>query len=154
MRKARYDMKQVICPKASCLGFSSNVARPGYWITWDSGAGSPTVGRVLGRIAEDDYGSPRVVGHIAVMALFSDLTHAGVRWVAPDEVRSCHIDPPADLLAWITGRDWVKNKVDIHRLIAMSEHGTCSDDYIHKRNDPEQAYNARPEYVAQFIIGG
>ena len=33
MRKARYDMQKVVCKNSSCIGYSSNIAKPGYWIT-------------------------------------------------------------------------------------------------------------------------
>ena len=148
MRKARYDLKQVICPKASCLGHSSNVAKPGYWIAFGP---AQTIGRVLGRIAETD-GPNNCKGHLAVIRLSCEATHAHIAWVDPQEVTACYSAPPAKLLAWLTGSEWVKDKGDIARIIAMSQHGTLSESYIDNRDKPEQAYNARPEYVQQFIL--
>ena len=152
MRKAKYDLRKVICPNSSCIGFSNNTAKPGYWITWKTDETHYGIGRVLGRIAKTDHDGSDCAGYLAVMALFMESTHAGVRWVDPREVTTCYEKPPADLLAWITGADWVKNAKDVARMVAMSEHGTTSDDYIATRNDPDKAYNARPEYVAQFIL--
>lgn len=160
MRKARYSMKQVICRNSSLLGFSSNLAKPGYWVAWRDSpvVGQPLpelrIGRVLGRIEEaEGYNLPKCAGFLAVVALTMECTHAGVRWVNPADVTQCYEKPPAELLAWLTGDAWVKNKNDIARIVAMSEHGTLSDRYIANRDNPDQAYNARPEYIKQFILG-
>jgi hypothetical protein len=77
---------------------------------------------------------------------------ASVRWVDPREVWECYEHPPRDMLDWITQPAWVKSKHDIARVIAMSEHGTLSESFIVKRDDPANAYNARPAYVSQFIL--
>lgn len=153
MRKARYDMRQVICRNSSCLGYSSIYAKPGYWVAYRGLSGEACIGRVLGRIAETDRGSPNCAGHLAVMRLFMECTHAGIAWVNPDDVTHCYAKPPRDLLAWITGDDWVQSKRDIARIIAMDQHGTTSDSFIASRDEPDKAYNARPQYVAQFILG-
>lgn len=151
MRKARYDMRQVICPNATTLGHCTVIAKPGRWIAWDDGA--QRIGRVLGRIAETDYrDGTTCAGWLAVIGLFCEATAAGIRWVNPAHVQAIYKEPPAQLLAWLTGAEWVKNKNDIARIIAMSQHGTLSESYIANRDNPEQAYNARPEYVAQFIL--
>lgn len=152
MRKAKYDMRQVICSNASCIGYSSNVARPGYWIRVKHEPACPTVGRVLGRIAETDRGGMDCAGWLAVVTLHGSLRFAGIRWINPADVIECYEKPPADLLTWITGAEWVKNKDDIARIVAMSEHGTLSDEFIGNRDNPDQAYNARPAYVSQFIL--
>lgn len=154
MRKATYSLKKVVCKNSSCIGHSSNVAKPGYWITWQN---TPTgthegVGRVLGRIDNASWDGVPVIGHLAVIRLFADMTFAGIAWVHPDDVTSVHEQAPAQLLAWITGDEWVKNKHDIARIVAMSQHGTLSEQFIANRDKPEQAYNARPEYVAQFVL--
>lgn len=147
MRRATYDRKKVICPNSSCIGYSSNVAKPGYWISYKNGFDSQSIARVLGRIA-----SPHDVGgFLAVMRLSMVGTHASIAWVDPKDVSECYEKPPRALLDWITGDDWVKTAGDIARIVAMSEHGTTSESFIRTRNDPEKAYNARPEYVAQFI---
>lgn len=153
MRKAKYDLRKVVCPNSSCLGYSSNIAKPGYWIAWDDGNG-PQLGRVLGRIADTDVGGKVCEGYIAVVRLMMECTHAGVSWVDPKSVTRCYVKPPRHLLAWITGDVWVNSAKDIARIVAMSEHGTLSESFITTRDDPEKAYNARPEYVAQFILGG
>lgn len=155
MRRARYDMRQVICPNSSGIGYSSVIARPGYWIAWDEGDGQ-RFGRVLGRIAESEHftGAENCAGYIAAVRLTCELTHAYVAWVKPDTVQACYEKPPAALLAWLTGPDWVKSKGDIARIVAMSQHGTLSDHFIGNRDKPEQAYNARPAYVDQFILKG
>lgn len=150
MRKARYDMRQVICPNSSCIGYSSNIAKPGYWVTVREGLSAPYLARVLGRVAETDRDGLDCKGHLAVVRLFD--THCTVRWVHPYSVQDCFEKPPAKLLAWLTGDEWVKRKDDIARIVAMSEHGTLSESYIANRDNPEQAYNARPEYVKQFIL--
>jgi hypothetical protein len=154
MRKAQYDMQRVICKNASCIGYSSNVAKPGYWVSWRDGANAagPLIGRVIGRIAKTDGQGNDCAGFLAVMSLGMEATHAWIRWVDPADVTACYEKPPADLLAWITGNEWVKNKGDIARMIAMSEHGTLSESFIATRNDPSKPYNSRPAYVAQFIL--
>ena len=159
MRKARYSLKKVICRNSSCIGYSSVTAKPGYWIAWRDCpvVGQPLpearYGRVLGRIDETDRDGTDCKGWLAVMRLSMELTHASIAWVNPADVTHVYEKPPADLLAWITGAEWVKNKDDIARILAMSEHGTTSDQFIASRNDPEKAYNARPQYVKQFILG-
>lgn len=153
MRKARYDMRQVVCVNSQCLGNSSNIAKPGYWIAYKSSA-QIRFARVLGRIAETQQrdGLEDCAGWIAAITLYCELTSAGIAWVNPADVVACYDTPPRNLLAWITGQDWVKNKGDIARIIAMSQYGTTSEQFITSRNDPEKAYNARPEYVDQFIL--
>lgn len=153
MRKANYDCKRVICKNSSGLGYSSNVAKPGYWIAFKGGSGEQCIGRVLGRIAETDRQGADCAGCLAVIRLHMESTHAGIAWVNPNDVTHCYEKPPADLLAWITGSEWVKNKGDIARIIAMAQHGTTSESFIATRNDPEKAYNARPSYIKQFILG-
>ena len=125
MRKATYDLRKVVCRNASCIGYSSNIAKPGYWITWNGGN---STGRVLGRIAESDHFPGK--GYLAVIQLHAANKHAGIQWVNPDDVVCCYEKPPAKLLAWLCGEDWVKNKDDIARIIAMSHHGTLSEEYI------------------------
>ena len=148
MRKARYNLRQTVCPKSSCIGYSSNVAKPGYWIAYDGG-----IARVLGQIEECPYdGGVSVKGWIVAIRLIMECTHAGVTWIDPQTVTHCYSKPPADLLTWFTGDEWVKNKGDIARIIAMGEHGTLSDSFISTRNDPDKPYNSRPAYVAQFIL--
>ena len=147
MRKARYDLKQVICPNASTLGYSIRVARPGYWVETREGRYC----RVLGRIAESD-GSNECAGYLSVIALYT--CSAALRWLHPCDVNACYEHPPAQLFQWLTGPDWVKSPKDIARIIAMHEHGTLQEQFIVNRDLPDQAYNARPEYVAQFILKG
>ncbi len=151
MQKARYDLRKVTCKNSSLIGFSSNVAKPGYWVVCKTDpAGTPVMGRVMGRVAESQNGEG--VGHLAVMVLGMGGTHAFVRWIDPALVSECYETAPADLLAWLTGDNWVKDKNDIARLVAMSQYGTTSDRYIASRDDADKAYNARPEYVRQFIL--
>jgi len=157
MRKAKYDRKQVICRNASCIGYSSNIARPGYWIRYNVGeSGSQwainRLGRVLGRIAHADADGNDCRGFLAVMRLAVSGTAAFVDWVNPDMVRECYERPPANLFAWITGEEWVSTHDDIARIIAMAQHGTTCEEYIATRDNPEKPYNARPEYRDQFVI--
>ena len=142
MRKARYDLQKVICKNSSFLGYSSNVAKPGYWITT-----AHNVYRVLGRVTE-----PNPKPMIAAVRLSKDLTFAHVVWVNPDDVTQCEEKPPAWLMAWITAPQWVRTAKDIHRIVAMSAHGTLSEQFIETRDDPEKAYNRQPGYVDQFIL--
>lgn len=153
MRKARYDMQQVVCRNSMCLGYSSNIAKPGYWVAYKDAPDAPTqIGRVLGRIAETTYDGVNCAGYLAVVRLLMEHTGAAVTWVHPATVTACYEKPPKELMAWLTGDEWVKSKHDIARIIAMSEYGSLSESFIADRNNPENAYNARPEYVAQFIL--
>lgn len=145
MRKARYDLRKVTCPNSSHIGHSTNVARPGSWILTCTGQ----TARVLGRVAETDDPND-CVGFLAVMTLYA--RSAGIFWIDPYDVRECYDTPPVKLLDWLTSPDWVGSKHDIHRIIAMGEHGTLQEQFIATRHDPDKAYNARPEYVAQFIL--
>lgn len=149
MRKAKYDLRKVICPNASCIGYSSNVAKPGYWIAYGS---DRRIARVLGRIAETDRDGTDCKGWLAVIRMGMECTSGFIDWVNPSDVRHCYAKTPADFLTWLTGTDWVQSKNDIHRIIAMNEHGTLSDQFIATRNDPAKPYNARPLYVDQFIL--
>jgi len=153
MRKARFDLKQVVCRNSSCLGYSSNIARSGYWITYrQGGTGDVRAARVMGRIAETDRDGEDCSGWVIAMKLNADLRSTFIVWINPEWITDCYETPPADLLAWIAGDAWVKNKCDIVRLVAMAEHGTTSNTYIGNRDNPDQAYNARPEYMAQFVL--
>ena len=149
MRKARYNMQQVICRNASHIGYSTTRAKPGYWVAYKN-FGVPHIGRVLGRIAETDRQGLDCKGYLAVMVLGMDCTHAGVQWVDPSYVTHCYERPPAALLTWITNPiNWVKSKHDIARLIAMARHGTTSDQFIATRNDPDKPYN-NPAHAEAF----
>lgn len=145
MLKARYDLQQVICRHSSGIGHSVHIARPGSWIVTNDAV----TGRVLGRIAEAD-GAPECKGWIAAIMLHNH--SAGIAWIHPYEVTLVYEHPPARLLAWLTGPDWVRSKHDIARIIAMDQHGTLQEQFIATRDDPEKAYNARPEYAAQWIL--
>jgi hypothetical protein len=151
MRKARYDMKQVICPNASLIAYGTRVVRPGYWIEFKVGS-NRELGRVLGRVAETDRDGIDCTGHLAVIRLICEGTAGGICWVPPADVIYALEKPPAKFLAWITGDEWVKSQDDIARIVAMNEHGTLSESYIENRDNPDQAYNARPEYIKQFIL--
>lgn len=151
MRKAAYSCKRVICPNASLIGDSTRIAKPGHWIVWRDGE-AWRVGRVMGRIEKND-GPNYYAGHIVAMCLSTDLESAGIRWVNPADVTHCSESAPAQMLAWISGPEWVKNKKDIARLIAMAQHGTTSERYIGTRNDADKPYNSRPEYAAQWVMG-
>lgn len=150
MRKARYDMKRVICKYASLIGSSTRIAKPGHWVALDTSY--RMVGRVLGRVAECDRDGADCKGYLAVVVFHGGHGFCGIRWVHPDDVRECYEHAPQRILAWLTGDEWVKNKGDIARIIAMSGYGTLSEDYIETRDDPEKAYNSRPEYVQQFLL--
>lgn len=154
MRKARYDMKQVVCPNTSLLGYGKAVAKPGRWIAYRGDTESKIeIGRVLGRIAETERGTGETcIGYLAVIRLIMEASAGGIAWVNPADVVYVLEKPPRNFLAWITGDEWVKSKADIARIIAMNQHGTLSESYICNRFDPEAAYNARPEYVKQFIL--
>ena len=156
MRKAKYSMRQVVCRNSSCIGYSSNVARPGYWVMYRGDSEGLRMARVLGRIeyAQFVHGArtPDVRGSLAVIRLTMGGTHANIAWVDPGDVVECYEKPPAALMAWITGPDWVKSKRDIARILAMSEYGTTSEEFISSRDDPAKPYNARPEFCAQYII--
>ena len=155
MRKARYDMQQVICRNASHIGYSTKRAKPGYWVAYNN-LGDTHIGRVLGRIAETDRQGFDCKGFLAVMVLGIECTHAGVQWVDPSFVTHCYEHAPHDLLTWITDpTNWVSNKGDITRLIAMAQHGTTSNQFIATRNDADKPYNnpARAKaFNGQYIL--
>jgi hypothetical protein len=166
MRRAKYSAKKVRLPNASLIGYGVYYAKPGYWVTWgdplQDDSKAHRIGRVLGRIECAAYdtgkGALDCMGWLAVMQLSDDLTHAYVRWVDPAWVQVCYEQPPAQLMAWITGDDWPKRATDIPRLIAMSEYGSCSESYIADRNNPDKPYNGRngtisaDEYNAQYVL--
>lgn len=152
MRKFRMSGRKVICPNASTLGYSTNTARPGSWIMYTTD-GAPIVARVLGRIeATDRQGMLECTGWLAVVRLHGGMTGASVAWVDPADVLECRDNPPAEMLAWITGSDWPKDAAGRARVVAMSEHGTLSEQFITTRDDPAKPYNSRPEYVAQWAL--
>jgi hypothetical protein len=151
MRKARYDLQQVICRNSSLLGYATRVVRPGYWVAWTM-SNDLRVGRVMGRVAETDLDGANCAGWLVVMLLDSTHSHAYTVWVDPLWVTYAVEKPPKELLTWITGDEWVKNKEGLHRLLAMSQHGTTSEQYIASRNDPDKPYNSRPAYVSQWIL--
>jgi hypothetical protein len=156
MRRAKYSAKKVLLRKASTIGYGMHYAKPGNWVTWNEEESGQRTGRVLGRIEcaayEIGLGTEDCKGWLAVMQLSDDATHAYVRWVNPDWVQTCYEQPPAKLLAWITGDDWPKRAADIPRLLAMQHYGTCSEEYIEQRNDPDKPYNKNPEFNAHYVL--
>lgn len=150
MRRFRMDGRKVICPKASLLGYSSNVARPGSWIVYLDHDANRRVARVLGRIAEVED-NPECRGWLAVVSPSTCMTAAYVRWIDPADVRECYAQPPQQLLSWLMG-DWPTSKAGRERVVAMGEHGTLSEAFIATRDDPAKPYNCRPVYVAQWVL--
>lgn len=151
MIKCKIDRRQVICKNASTLGSFTSKVKPGYWITWFDSY-KVRCGRVIGRITETDYleVGERYKVRLAVMEFWVDTAHCSVVWVDPDTVQTALPTAPAQLLAWLTSEEFLKT--DPHKLIAMAYYGTLSERYIASRDDPDKAYNARPEYVDQFKL--
>lgn len=143
MRKAQYDRKQVICKNSSFIGYSTRIAKPGYWIVFRLSETKTCMARVLGRIASCDSQGFDCTGWLAVMRLGDSGRHTWVNWVNPDDVLECYETAPYNLLSWLTGENWVKTKDDIERIVAMSEHGTTCTSYIDSRDDPEKPYNRK-----------
>lgn len=138
--------KQVVCRKASTLGYGRYIARPGYWITFTpyaEGDASPSadsgdvrVGRVLGRIeAPSD-----AAGWLYVLALSTDATWLQPFWVNPDWVSTVQDQErlPAALLAWFT-----QPKLPTPDIVAkLANYGTLSVGYIDKVSERQHAYES------------
>lgn len=120
--------------------------RPGNWIVYreeyTDQSFARRVGRVLGRVEapavpDAKYPCERIDGHISVLALANDLSHAYIRWVDPADVLEVRDTPPAKLLAWITGE--LPNPEMVHKL---SAYGTLSERHIDKVDHHVTAWRA------------
>lgn len=110
-------------------------AKTGMWITYrdTNASGEPCVyrsGRVLGRVdapfvQHDKYPCERIEGYVSVLALSDNMQHAYIRWIAPKDVAEVSVNPPAKLLAFMTGP--LPSADIVHKL---SNYGTLSENYI------------------------
>jgi hypothetical protein len=95
-RTVTVSQEKVICPNASTLGYSTNVARPGDFITTDAGDNC----RVLGKIIENDSRST-FNGYLLALVFGSNDSFLMERWIDPASVVS--VLPPSEvihLLRW------------------------------------------------------
>ena len=90
------DNRKTICPNSTGLGFSSNVAKRGNWITWEVD-NHKHCGRVVGRVHCEGK------TYIEVIATGVEFSAAHVRWINPADVRSCYPMPNLDVIAFMTG---------------------------------------------------
>jgi len=95
------DNRATTLPNSSFLGFSTNKAKRGNWITYE---------------IDNHCRAARVVGgvtcegkrYLEVITWDVAQTMAYVRWIEPASVRSCYPRPPAPVLAFLSGQwdDW------------------------------------------------
>jgi len=141
MRKAHYDRKQVLCKNSSLIGYSTNQARVGSWLTYSEDSRDIKIGRMIGRVQWCDTNGENCKGWIVALVLPQDATFLMVRWVEPSSVRSIHPNPPKELLAWFCS-DEVKN-APVEALIQTCDYGTMSNNYA----------SEIPERIRQFAAG-
>jgi len=141
-RPADYRGRSVRCPNASVLGYGKWKASPGDWLTYEDGTGRSVPARMFASV-HDWQGrtdnDPPVL--LAVVALAEDLTFGMLRWVNPEHVERVEgRQPPAAMLAWITGAQFEEAAEDPEIMLRMLEYGTVSNDFIHHHDDHMQAW--------------
>ena len=132
------DARQVICPKATTLGFATIKCRVGSYFVYaesrdeDGFVTSSRMARMLGRISfapalpESDGryapGAKHVRNHILAM-VWIEMGHCAERWIDPTDVLECYAEPPADIAAFFFAPKLPYGAQTIRRLM---EYGTCS----------------------------
>ena len=105
------DNRVTLCPNSSHLGFSTNKAKRGSWITFEidnlHGAG-----RVVGRVHCEGK------TYIEIIATGIGMHWAGVRWIEPCDVRSCYPAPNDAIMHFFLG-DWT----DAESILATAARG-------------------------------
>ena len=147
--------RAIACPNARDYDRQSPYgvkAKTGMWITFRENTtnvdGSNPLtrlrsGRVLGRVdapsvPSEKYPCERIEGYVSVLALADNMQHAYIRWIKPEDVAEVSANPPAKLLAWITGP--LPNADIVHKL---SHYGTLSENYI----------GNAPHHIKAFELG-
>lgn len=129
------DTQQVMCPKASRLGFGQLYARFGDFIQYrehyTDGTHSIRYARVLGRVAYAPAcgETPAIKDHILVAAIAEDLEFGYERWIDPDDVTE--INRPADarrgFLHWFIS-DWTaQDRRDVQEVRRALSQGYTTD---------------------------
>lgn len=125
---AKIDGRQVICPNASMIGYSSVKLRVGMVFTYQDEHGNHT-GRMIGRVAY----APALAGdaapvrnHILALVLADDCTFCYERWIDPKDVtRTAPV--PSAMAAFFFSPTL---PYDVHMLRRLNEYGTLSDQFV------------------------
>lgn len=136
VRQHELSDRAVPCPNALDHDRQSRYgvkAKTGMWITYcERHAGGDfqyRSGRMLGRVTagavDGKYPSEAIDGWLSVLALADDMHFAYIRWVKPEDVAVVMQNPPAKLLAWITGP--IPDATIVHKL---SAYGTLTERYV------------------------
>lgn len=139
VRRHTLSDRGVRCPNTPRYGCT---VKPGWWVqyreSYVDGTSGTRVGRVLGRVDAPASGDiPAIVGHVSVLALSDLLTYGYIRWIAPEDILEATAQPPARLLAWITGP--LPTPDLVHRL---ADYGTVSEEYIDNSDHHIRAWKA------------
>lgn len=103
------DNVAVRLPNATSLGFGLYKAKRGNWVQYEIDNHN-FIGRVIGRVLCEG----KVFIEVAQASLAFD--HAYIRWIRPEDVRECRMNPPKTVFDFFTG-EW-NNPEDIHAKLA------------------------------------
>lgn len=92
------DLVPVKCPHASTEGFSIARAEKGNWLIYEKD-NNHWVCRVICRVTCD----LQVWLEVAQLSMDGNVY---IRWVDPDWVHECYLEPPRRVFNWITSEDW------------------------------------------------
>lgn len=90
------DVQAVICPNAVHLGYSTNKAKRGSWITYETDD-HHRAGRVVGRVKCEGK------TYLEIVTWDTALTFAYVRWIEAHRVRECYNQPHRRVIDFLTG---------------------------------------------------
>jgi predicted Zn-ribbon and HTH transcriptional regulator len=135
------DGRQVRCPHASLIGYSSNMARVGYFFTYVED-GQIRYARMLARIAyAPRIGNDNVIkNYILALVLSMNASSAYERWVDPATVREVYEKPPTKLTTFFF-QPTLPYKVDVIRRLI--EHGSLQELYVDKVEERVEMFRSR-----------
>ena len=127
----KINEKQVICPNASLLGYSTCKCRVGYFLvykeTYTDGSYNTRLARMIGRIEKAP--EKELIGHIVALALDDNGSHGYERWVDPKDVLEVYAPQHVSAFAtWFFSGE--KLPYGHNMLRKLSDYGTLSAHYI------------------------
>lgn len=139
------DHRQVVCRKASLIGYSTCRAKWGSYFVYNEGGvpGARSLARMIGRIKYASQLAQReepIRNWILAMVLSSSGLSAYERWVKPDWVLECYGAPPTKLAAFFFQPRIPYDGPTMRRLM---DHGTVQDQFIEQHADRVAMFKER-----------
>jgi hypothetical protein len=143
------DGRQVLCPHASLIGYSSNMARVGYFFTYAEDD-QIKYARMLARISwAPQIGNDKPIKNwILAMVLSMNASSAYERWVDPATVREVYEKPPTKLTTFFF-QPILPYRVEVMRRLI--EHGTLQEQFMDSAEERVEMFKSRG---AGYIAGG